>query len=1158
MNMKFRNLCCFLNGTGFLPRALRTPELFRPRLVLYGETCGAPKAGAAPASAETRRIGQPETRAVHISIFRRDCSAARRAGLLSFLAACIFTATGIGAERGGWTVDEPRPGVFVLRNDTGVWGGFSMGVSHINRPNYQARKVFDLSALPEDVRRNARAVRLRMFFAIQDYSWAMNRPANGLNESFEIVVNDLPLRFATADPRFPGKAQRTQPLRADWVDLDMPRGILDKPTLTITVRKRPGTEDDYIYPGIDNSVPTTASSVSFDGGKTWRSDELNTIGARGEYMMRLVIITRNPAAQAVWSPPAPPDDPAGFIAYHARKPDGSLVIEPDADAFDPFAQITVTAAAGTAAPVVQWSGTDGRLLPGTLRKQAAHAVELTITPYRQPLQRLTVRPGRGGDPIRNVRIAFTRPTLPPQPTVDLRPPIAPPAGRPAKTPPACRFIGDRGAVLENPHLRAEFSFRPAFELHTLHCAEIARNIIARPAAVDLFRVRIGEAVYGCRNSRLIQVRPRGKTGFAAEFALGDSGVRCTLAVEVGDTELRMALEVRNTGPEPVRFYTVFPHLAGLELSDNPERDYYLFPWGGGVIADLPAVLRTAYGENSCWWQMIDLFSPERGGGVYVRIDDTTGLYKCPNLRKGRNVPGDCTLDKTGGAYLAPEMAWRNALDPVDGISVAFDYLRRDRAPGTAFSPPAACIGTHAGDWRNAMKTYADWAYRVWKFRPYPSKLTPCWNIVAAGWGQAPLFRDGRYRTDYITPPNDVAELMSWWTWSAKGPWNTPMDRLEEELGRPLYERYKSYWVREPVTGRLMYPLNRGDYDGYMPQWGGLPALRAHIRRIRQAGMLATLYTDPILACATTKLGSKYGPVYGIMNPRWKDPYKCPKTPKGYVGSYASYNMCLDTEWYSAWVARTIARVCRETGADGVRLDEYGHRGYVCTSTRHKHVFAEPGHNAWLQALARNVRQVHRAMDDVRPGLVLMTEFPGHDCMAAALDGAIVYDVRRIRRFRPVPVNLFRFFFPECKVFEINRPARPEARSWMLWNAVGAFSFRYPQEIHDVLRKYNDVFTSRDAEPLIPSLSRRIYINRFRNVDRTVYAVLNATGHTFDGPVLELPEPDAGFVYRDLLAGGRVKPVVRDGRRVLSLHLEPDQTRLILRAPEHKPRSDNHR
>jgi hypothetical protein len=59
-------------------------------------------------------------------------------------------------------------------------------------------------------------------------------------------------------------------------------------------------------------------------------------------------------------------------------------------------------------------------------------------------------------------------------------------------------------------------------------------------------------------------------------------------------------------------------------------------------------------------------------------------------------------------------------------------------------------------------------------------------------------------------------------WSALKPWLIPMDRLQEKIGSAFCDRYKAYRMKESATGKQMYPLNRGDYDGYMPQWGDFP------------------------------------------------------------------------------------------------------------------------------------------------------------------------------------------------------------------------------------------------------------------------------------------------------------------------------------------------
>ena len=1074
--------------------------------------------------------------------------------------ACLTTCA---ANAQTWTLDHPRPGITVLRDDTGAWGGFSMGVAHINRPDYQVRKRLDLTALPKGALERAKTARLRLYLAIQDYSWNMgDKTHNGLNEAFEVVVNGNPLRFETKDPRFPSKANQTDPLRADWVDVDVPLDWLKPGEMTVLIRKLPGEkDDDYVYPGIDNSVQHGNSETTFDG-ITWHKDKLNAIDAQGEFMIRLVLSEVDLGAQATWELPDKVDDPNGWIAYHGRE-QGVLRLEPQSDRSDRSRPIRATVQFEGRVPAVTWLDLDEKPLPAGQPKANGNTVASELPPGQWNLGALHVTPGEGGQ-VRSITLNYELPTTEPKPVVDLRPDISPPKGTRRNVAPSCRIEGDT-ATLDNGALEAVFQLKPTLALRSLHVAEIDRNVVARPKATHLFRLRVGENVYGCRDAKVVEVTPV-TNGFEAKMDIGDTRLLGTFTAKAEIDELRLgfivthaqrpaslaqrpvdhsSLTTHHSPLTSVQFHLAFPHLAGIELSDDPADDHYLFPWGGGVIANVNTTLRTAYGEETAWWQMIDLFSPTRGGGLYLRGDDPASLYKCPNLRKGESVHGDYSLDETGRGHLEPDMMWRTALEPDPGLGITFDFLRRDRGPGTSFRAPDSCLGTHAGDWREAMKRYAEWAKETWPPRPYPSKLTSCWHIVAPGWGQAPLFADGTYRTDYLLPRNDVVEMMSWWTWSDKGPWGVPMDRLKEELGEALYKRYEAYWVKEPATGRMMYPINRGDYDGYMPQWGGLPALRAHIENCREAGNLPMFYTDPILACANTKLGSQYGPKYGIMNPLWKDGYNTGKTPEGYVGSYGGYCMCLDTEWYSGWVAETLARVCRETGIDGVRVDEYGHRGYVCTSDKHEHLFAEPGHNAWLQALARNCRQIHDAMDNVRPGLLLTAEFPGHDHMAAALEGAIVYDVRREGPVRPAPVNLFRFYFPECKAFEIDRPHRRNAHAMMLWNAVGAFQALYADGVHTMLKEHTDLFERTDNEPLVPTLVPRVYANQFGGGDKVIYTIYNATGHTVDAPVLAV---DAGGRYTNPLTGQTLTPVDADGGLALRLRMKREETVVVARLP----------
>lgn len=134
------------------------------------------------------------------------------------------------------------------------------------------------------------------------------------------------------------------------------------------------------------------------------------------------------------------------------------------------------------------------------------------------------------------------------------------------------------------------------------------------------------------------------------------------------------------------------------------------------------------------------------------------------------------------AYMEPEMdkfARSRARRSLRRLNISI-HAR----PTPAFSPPEAAIQMHAGDWHNAMQTYSDRAHKVWKWQPWPNKTRDVWNIQSAGWGQSPLFKDGKWRTDVLQKEtDDVIEIMSWWQWSKKGPWQVPMGSTCRRAGR---------------------------------------------------------------------------------------------------------------------------------------------------------------------------------------------------------------------------------------------------------------------------------------------------------------------------------------------------------------------------------------
>ncbi len=213
-------------------------------------------------------------------------------------------------------VERVREGVYVVRDDSGQWGGhMSNSITHQSRANYQAKKVLDLSDVPAEVWAQTKAVRLSAYFMVRDYSWHDHPPANGLDEAIEVVVNGNAHRYPTncGAPVF----GESKPPTIAWYDFALPKEQFTRGRNEIILRKAPSEKnDDYLYLGIDNSVKRGNSFVTFDG-KTWRQDALTVPGGSGEYMVRLYLLTKETRVRVEWQPGRTPrlDDAAKLVAY---------------------------------------------------------------------------------------------------------------------------------------------------------------------------------------------------------------------------------------------------------------------------------------------------------------------------------------------------------------------------------------------------------------------------------------------------------------------------------------------------------------------------------------------------------------------------------------------------------------------------------------------------------------------------------------------------------------------------------------------------------------------------------------------------------------------------------------------------------------------------
>ncbi|MFZ2642609.1 MAG: DUF6259 domain-containing protein [Verrucomicrobiia bacterium] len=1013
-------------------------------------------------------------------------------------------------------VEQTADDVRIVRDDGGQWGGMSAGMTHQNNSRYQAKKILDLASVPDTVWAATREVRLSAFFCVRDYSITSLGKANGLDESFEIVVNGKVHTFPNSSG-VPANVDG-KPMAMAWFDFALPKEELVHGRNEVVLRKAPTTKakpDDYLYLGIDNSAARGNSLLSLDGGKTWSPKQLNTIGARGEYMVRVVLLGGERTFESVWRQVSTPAlrDPAGAIIY-AGTHDSEARMEWDHSRLDLSQPMTaVVETTGATKFKLRWLDVDGKPLPPingagprfetTLKGKATSGFVVDTV-----VQSLAVRGARGYHAA--------------EAPINICPSIAQPAGKSAKRKPSCRIEKD-SVLLENATLRSRFTTSGRLKLASIFNELANTETVRQPDKLDLFLVEIGTNHFsGTRDFECRSVQSKGRNGFTTELFLPAHSLAATLTGSINADGLRLGLALANRGSAPLDFKVAFPHLAGLALSNDPATDYYFFPRGGGIIADRPALIRQGYGDHQALYQMMDVFSPSLGAGLSLRTDDANGRYKIFALSKC--LPGRATTQTlTPLCPTKPEFQFSNTFEQVTGTSVAVEYLRRTREPGGTFAPAPAVLAAHAGNWKTPMKDYAAWAHRVWNFRP-PSRLDDVATMIAVGWGRDLLFKDGKYRTDFLKPGRDCLELMSWWDWSTLGPWSTPFDKLKERIGEASCKRWQSYFVKDPVTGQTMWNNQPGDYDGYNARFGGLPAFHKAVQEYKKSGSLITLYTDPFRLDDASKTGQQHGKEWDVV------------LPNGELSrGYEVWNPCHDLPEVRQWAANAMGRVMRETGADGIRLDEYGHRGWACYNPAHKHTFAEPGCTEWQRATAEATKMVRAAMDKVNRRSVLTTEHPGYDYLMQYLEGCITYDLTvQATPLRPLECNTQRFYFPECKAYELDHRGADRDCHKRLWNMVASFGREFPPPIYAIFKQHNDVLRSRDCEPLVPTLMPLVYANRFGSGKKTLWTLYNATGHTVEGPVLEV-DMAKGQSLVDLLSGAELAKGA-SGKQRISLYL----------------------
>ncbi len=406
-----------------------------------------------------------------------------------------------------------------------------------------------------------------------------------------------------------------------------------------------------------------------------------------------------------------------------------------------------------------------------------------------------------------------------------------------------------------------------------------------------------------------------------------------VALSADEPNSRWSLQLTNIGSEPAAYMATFPWIGGLRLG-NGLLNRMVVNNQAGYVDRLWAVRGGVYGDGmqmSMQW-----------GCAFD--DDPAGAHDALGF-----IIRDADIRNKEIIYERP------------AIQVRY-FPPQTLQPGETVTFPEADLMAYCGDWKRTATAYADWFAQAIPHRPLPEWVRHIDSYVGQ-W----FWRQGQETPEpyagafgLVDPLRSFRDLPD--IYLHKG-----IETIEFAfLGRGC--------MGEKASGRMMVHT---DGDNIVREdLGGAEALRDGIASVHRIGGRTTLYVEGYICPPDSDVIQNGGSEWAVMN---KD-----GTNLGpYTREAKWLHMCPGAAGWQDHLARTCARLVRETGADGVRLDSLGFYDFPCYHPAHNH--RSPwDYNVWVREL---LDKVARAVREVNPDAFLSTEGAA-DFFYQYFDGAL--------------------------------------------------------------------------------------------------------------------------------------------------------------------------
>lgn len=442
---------------------------------------------------------------------------------------------------------------------------------------------------------------------------------------------------------------------------------------------------------------------------------------------------------------------------------------------------------------------------------------------------------------------------------------------------------------------------------------------------------------------------------------GDWRVELTVKLKpAGSISSVWSIKLTNIGPSPASFMMVFPFISGLKLGDGKRN------------------LMIANDQAGC---SVPLWS--KRGGIYGNSTQMSMQWGCIFNNKNKDVFGFIVKD--------PNLINKEITYIKPNIEVRY-FPPQTVNPGETITFPDTEITIYTGNWKKTAVAYHDWFSGVFKPVKHPE-----WVKQMDGYaGQWTKNRKQNYfPEDSTTPWPGYAYTMDSFTELPDVYRRLSIDTME-------FSFFCRGSMGKALTGKF---LAHTDGDNIVREdLGGVSALKKGIDLVHKLGFHTTFYIEGLLCPGYSDIAvrgkarewaymNKDGTNQGVHSFN-KNPWLC---------------MCPGAKRWQDHLAQTAARLVRETGADGVRLDSLGCYFFPCYNPLHKHK-SPFDFNVWMCEL---LEKVSASVRKENPNCLLMTEAPV-DFYSQHFNGSLTQQwstalVSIIRDLPPMRVALPEYF-----------------------------------------------------------------------------------------------------------------------------------------------------